>query len=64
VAIFDEVRAEYPGRESEYSAAWQRAAGSSQDVLNVMESSAASSPSSYLGGAMLGVLDVGREEHG
>jgi DNA-binding transcriptional ArsR family regulator len=34
-ASFDEVRADYLDRESEYPAAWQRAAGSSQDVLHV-----------------------------
>ena len=34
-ASFDEVRAEYLDRESRYPAKWQRAAGSSQDVLHV-----------------------------
>ncbi len=34
-ASFDDVRAEYLDRESEYPARWQRAAGSSQDVLHV-----------------------------
>ncbi|MDR2984686.1 MAG: helix-turn-helix domain-containing protein, partial [Nocardiopsaceae bacterium] len=32
---FDEVRAEYESRESQYSAGWQRAAGTGQDVLHV-----------------------------
>jgi DNA-binding transcriptional ArsR family regulator len=31
----DEVRAEYESRESQYPAEWQRAAGTSQDVLHV-----------------------------
>ena len=34
-ARFDEVRAEYLDREHEYPGEWQRAAGSSQDVLHV-----------------------------
>ncbi len=34
-ASFEEVRAEYLDRESRYPAKWQRAAGSSQDVLHV-----------------------------
>ena len=34
-ASFDDVRAEYLDREAEYSPEWQRAAGSSQDVLHV-----------------------------
>jgi len=34
-ASFDEVRADYLERESDYPAAWQRAAGLSQDVLHV-----------------------------
>lgn len=34
-ARFDEVKAECLDRESEYSAAWQAAAGHSQDVLQL-----------------------------
>jgi DNA-binding transcriptional ArsR family regulator len=37
-ARFDEVRADYLDREAEYPPQWQRAAGSSQDVLHVTAS--------------------------